>query len=169
MIVHFKYDKGGIVNLSLTSLEPNTEHVYSDGSATPFIHLSHMKEKTSSWKIKPPLYCLVGNYLIISLRFYFIISGIVFVFVWFLGNVLFSDYTVQYCVSSCVFKPSFGIFRLLVYGSTIVLHTTRYYHIPIGTRNVSKIQAGVHVATNFFRGGRGKLIDWSLVQTLTLF
>ena len=52
--------------------------------------LSYEGEKYSRAS-KIPLYCLDDSYYIISLIFHFIMSGIAFIFVWFLESVLFGD------------------------------------------------------------------------------
>ena len=49
--------------------------------------LSPLKEKKYTKARKTPLYRLVDIYCIISLSFHFIMSGIVFIFVLFLGTV----------------------------------------------------------------------------------
>ena len=47
-IFHLKYDKGRIFNPSLKPFELNTELVCADGSVTPFMPLSPLKEQKSS-------------------------------------------------------------------------------------------------------------------------
>ena len=80
-IFHFKDYRGHISNPSLTPLDMNTELVYADGYATLLIPLSPVKENKSSQARKNPFYRLVDSYCIISSNFYFIMSGIVFIFV----------------------------------------------------------------------------------------
>ena len=52
-IFHLKYDKGCILNLSLTPLDLNTELVYADGSVTNCINLYPLKEKKTTRQEKP--------------------------------------------------------------------------------------------------------------------
>ena len=89
-IFHLKDEKVRIFNPSLKTLELNTDIVYARGSAAPFMPLSPLKEQKFSQESKSPIYRLVDSYCIISFLFYFIMSGIVFVFVYFGGTVLFS-------------------------------------------------------------------------------
>ena len=91
VIFHLKENYVRIFYPSLTSLVLNTEFVYADGYSTPFMTISSMKEQKSSRASKILLYRLVDSYCIISLHYYCIISGILFVFVWFLGTVLCGD------------------------------------------------------------------------------
>ena len=68
----------------------NTEIFYANGSATPFMHISPMKEKNPPGQGKnlPPGWMLLH----FSLHVYFIMSGIVFVFLLFLGTVMCSGF-----------------------------------------------------------------------------
>ena len=59
----------------------NTEIVYTNVSATAFMPLSSLKEQGYSQARKTPLYHLVEIYCIIRFIVYFIMNGIVFVFV----------------------------------------------------------------------------------------
>ena len=52
-IFHLKYDKGCILNLSLTPLDLNTELVYANGSITHFMYLYPLKEKKPPEQEKP--------------------------------------------------------------------------------------------------------------------
>ena len=80
-IFHFKDDKGCISDPSLTPPEMNNELVYADGYATQLKPLSPVKENKSSQARKNPFYRLVDSYCIISSKFYFIMSGIVFILI----------------------------------------------------------------------------------------
>ena len=108
VIFHLKDEKGRMVNPSLAPLDLGTDIVYADRYATHFMPLSPLKEKKYSQAIKNTLYHLVENYCIISLCFYFIMNGIVFVFICFLGAILCSDLQLSrlktlFCIFLCYF------------------------------------------------------------------
>ena len=69
-----------VLQTLLYPVKLNTELVYASGSAKLFMTLSPLKEQKSSRASKTPIYRLVDSYCIISLHFYFIMNGIVFVF-----------------------------------------------------------------------------------------
>ena len=104
-IFHIKDKNGHISNPSLKPIELNTELVYADGSATPFVPLSPLKEKNTAEQAK--LYHLVGSYCIISLCFYFTRSRIVFFL------YVFRHYTVQHRWELTGNYPVFGVVMVI--------------------------------------------------------
>ena len=67
------------------------EPIYADVPVTTCMPISPLKDRKSSQSSKNPLYLLIEIYCIISLNFYFNMSGIVFVLVWFLDTLLCLD------------------------------------------------------------------------------
>ena len=106
-IFHLKYNRGHIFNPSLTSLDLNNELVYANGNSMPSVPLSPLKEQKSSQASKTPLYRLVDSYCIISVRFYFIISFIAFVFVCSLCTVLCGEFLTFDILYSAVYHLLF--------------------------------------------------------------
>ena len=67
VIFNLKDEKGRIFNTSLTPLELNTNLVYADGSTTPCVPLSSLKEQKSSQASKNSTAWLAGTVLLVSI------------------------------------------------------------------------------------------------------
>ena len=101
-IFHLKDEKGHIFNPSLAPLELNTELVYADGFATPFMPLSPLKEQKFSRASKKSTAWLAVTVLLVC----------VFSLLWVvLSCMLFSYCTMQWRVTVTILYST--VYRLV--------------------------------------------------------